>query len=164
MKLDKRLILIILVMLTTAGCDQGTKSLAGSYLPRNEMASYFYDSIRIGYVENTGAFLGLGDALPENLRFWLFTVIVAGILTCLFLYVILTPVLKVRSVIGISLILGGGFSNLYDRVVNTGAVVDFLNVGIGAVRTGIFNVADMGIMLGVTLVLLAQSKKMTEYK
>jgi signal peptidase II len=31
--------------------------------------------------------------------------------------------------------------------------VDFLNVGIGPLRTGIFNVADMAIMLGVALLI-----------
>ena len=32
-----------------------------------------------------------------------------------------------------------------------GAVVDFLNVGIGPLRTGVFNVADMAIMAGAGL-------------
>ena len=32
-------------------------------------------------------------------------------------------------------------------------MVDFLNVGIGPLRTGIFNVADMAIMLGVALLI-----------
>jgi signal peptidase II len=40
-----------------------------------------------------------------------------------------------------------------------GSVVDFLNVGIGSLRTGIFNVADMAIMLGVALLLLAELRK-----
>jgi signal peptidase II len=38
-------------------------------------------------------------------------------------------------------------------------VIDFLNVGIGSLRTGIFNVADMAIMLGVFLLLFAKDKK-----
>jgi signal peptidase II len=33
-------------------------------------------------------------------------------------------------------------------------VIDFMNVGIGPLRTGIFNVADMAIMLGVGIVML----------
>jgi signal peptidase II len=37
-----------------------------------------------------------------------------------------------------------------DRVVR-GSVVDFLNVGFGPLRTGIFNVADMAIMLGLAI-------------
>jgi signal peptidase II len=38
----------------------------------------------------------------------------------------------------------------------TSSVVDFLNVGIGPLRTGIFNVADVAIMVGVGFSLLAQ--------
>ena len=42
-----------------------------------------------------------------------------------------------------------------DRLIH-GSVVDFLNVGIGPVRTGVFNVADVAIMLGVGTVMLTQ--------
>ena len=64
----------------------------------------------------------------------------------------LTRRLKGMALLGLWLLFAGGFSNLVDRVVH-GRVVDFLNVGIGPVRTGIFNVADMAIMLGVALLL-----------
>ena len=37
-----------------------------------------------------------------------------------------------------------------------GFVVDFLNVGVGPVRTGIFNVADVAIMAGAALMLIAE--------
>jgi signal peptidase II len=70
---------IIMLSLACVGCDQGTKSLAGNYLSSNQMISYFYDTVRIGYKENTGAFLGFGSLWPENIRFLLFT-IVAGVL------------------------------------------------------------------------------------
>jgi signal peptidase II len=33
-------------------------------------------------------------------------------------------------------------------------VIDFMNVGIGPLRTGIFNVADMAIMLGAGIFVL----------
>jgi len=37
-----------------------------------------------------------------------------------------------------------------------GSVIDFLNVGIGPIRTGIFNVADMAIMAGIGIFLLVE--------
>ena len=58
-----------------------------------------------------------------------------------------------RTLLGVALFVRGGVSNLLDRIIH-GAVVDFMNVGIGPLRTGIFNVADMAIMLGVGIVLL----------
>jgi signal peptidase II len=45
------------------------------------------------------------------------------------------------------LFVAGGISNLFDRVVQ-GSVIDFMHVGVGSVRTGIFNVADLAILLG----------------
>ena len=41
----------------------------------------------------------------------------------------------------------GDAIHLVDRLTY-GMVIDFMNVGIGPLRTGIFNVADMAIMLG----------------
>ena len=55
---------------------------------------------------------------------------------------------------GLTLLIAGGLGNLIDRLVY-GYVTDFLNVGIGSLRTGIFNVADMAIMLGVGLLFFA---------
>ena len=46
-----------------------------------------------------------------------------------------------------ALFLAGALSNLIDRIA-VGSVIDFLNVGIGPLRTGIFNVADVAIMAG----------------
>jgi len=45
----------------------------------------------------------------------------------------------------------GGVSNLIDRVRFGGTVVDFLNLGVRDLRTGIFNVADMLILTGAAI-------------
>ena len=52
--------------------------------------------------------------------------------------------------LGLVLFLAGGASNWVDRALR-GSVVDFMNVGVGWLRTGIFNFADVAIMLGVAL-------------
>jgi len=68
------------------------------------------------------------------------------------------------SMLGLTLFVAGGASNWMDRLVH-GSVVDFLNVGIGPLRTGIFNVADVAIMLGVGISLLAQfGRNRTEFE
>ena len=43
---------------------------------------------------------------------------------------------------------------MIDRLLNEGRVTDFLNVGIGTLRTGIFNPADMAILAGALLLVL----------
>ncbi|MCB0052448.1 MAG: signal peptidase II, partial [Caldilinea sp.] len=63
--------------------------------------------------------------------------------------------IPVVTLIAIALLLGGGIGNLIDRLVNEGRVIDFMNVGIGSLRTGVFNVADMAIMAGVGLIMLS---------
>ena len=88
-----------------------------------------------------------------------FTYGVLAILACLVGWLVRSPRLHRPDVIAIACILGGGFSNLLDRCIYDGRVFDFLNIGIGRVRTGIFNVADVGIMVGVALLVLSASKR-----
>ncbi len=59
---------------------------------------------------------------------------------------------------GFAVFVAGGASNWIDRITR-GSVVDFLNVGVGPVRTGVFNVADVAIMLGVGAFVLAEFQK-----
>lgn len=155
----KRVQLILAICLVSIGIDQGTKWYASEYLPKFEMTSYWGDLLRIGYIENTGAFLGMGSGMSDSAKFWIFVCAVGVILTALLIYILRT---KTHTAFGLSsliLIFSGGISNFYDRALNNGAVIDFLNLGLGTVRTGIFNVADMAIMLGVFLLLFAKDKK-----
>lgn len=46
-------------------------------------------------------------------------------------------------------------------MINNGAVVDFLNIGFGSFRTGIFNIADIAIVVGALFLLLLGSKPET---
>ena len=68
------------------------------------------------------------------------------------------------SVVSLALILGGGISNLWDRLTNDGWVIDFMNLGIGMIRTGIFNFADLFIMLGVGILLVYRIRSMVRRK
>ena len=54
--------------------------------------------------------------------------------------------------IAFAFIIAGGGSNIIDLILE-GKVVDFLNIGIGDFRSGIFNIADMAIMAGLFLIL-----------
>jgi len=57
--------------------------------------------------------------------------------------------------IGFSLFLAGGLGNWIDRLLNEGRVIDFVSLGVGALHTGIFNVADVAITAGILMVLVA---------
>ena len=140
---------LLAIVVTTIGCDQVTKHVASSHLMGGPPRSYLGNAVRLEYAENTGAFLSLGAELPVWARTALFS---AGPAVALIACVVAMVRHKWRrlALLGLCLAFAGGFSNLVDRV-NHGRVVDFLNVGVGSVRTGIFNVADMAILVGVAL-------------
>jgi len=152
--LPKKLTTISLVLVACIAIDQVTKYTAKHYLEGQGVYSFIGDTFRLVYSENTGAFLGLGSSLPEHVRTLIFSGLVAIFLLAFLAYIIKSSSVSKTDVIASGLIIGGGLSNLIDRLVNNGAVMDFLNLGIGSLRTGIFNVADMAIMLGALLLLM----------
>src|SRR5690554_6433679 len=153
MTIRARLMLLVVITLLTVACDQATKTLAAQHLVRGEVHSYLFDTVRIVYAENTGAFLGLGGHLSSESRFWVFVVLVGLFLPGLLAYTLVGRELTRAPVTALALLFAGGVSNFYDRVFNNGAVIDFLNLGVGPLRTGIFNVADVAIMLGLFMLI-----------
>ena len=112
------------------------------------------DVFQFQYTTNNGAFMGLGARLPGSVRFWSLTVLVGVALIGVLRFVWASQEINhPTGILGASLIIGGGFSNLIDRLLNDGAVVDFVSVGVGNLRTGIFNLADGAIMLGAGILL-----------
>ncbi len=150
----KNIGLLLFVVLLFIGIDQMTKLMAIEYLKGAEPISYLNDTFRWVYAENSGAFLGMGDSLSKELRFWIFIVAVSVALLGMLIYIFRNPQLSPTTVIAIGLIASGGISNVIDRIFNNGAVIDFMNMGIGTLRTGIFNVADMIILLGVAMIIV----------
>ncbi len=145
---------LVAAVLATIGCDRLTKHVAMVSLAGTAGHSFLADTIRLGYVENAGGFLSLGASLPSVARVAIFTV--ATGVTLLGLTVLaFRRGLAGWPALGLSLFVAGGASNWIDRLVN-GAVVDFLNVGIGPLRTGVFNIADVAIMLGAALFVLGE--------
>src|SRR5688572_15440846 len=149
-----RSLVVLLLVVATVGCDRVTKQLAIENLAGGPTHSFLGDLIRLTYAENTGGFLSLGAGMPPALRTAVFTIATGAIL-------VLMAALAWRKrgslwhAAAFSLFIAGGASNWFDRV-NDGSVVDFLNIGIGWLRTGIFNVADVAIMVGAALFVFAE--------
>jgi signal peptidase II len=149
-----RFIVVMLTLCCCVGCDQVSKSAARSLLHSGVTESLLSDSLRLQLTQNPGSFLSLGASLPEQLRFTLFTAAVGVILVGLVWAALFVRRLSTARFVALALIAGGGLSNLIDRLLYNGRVTDFLNVGIGSLRTGIFNLADMAILAGALLFLL----------
>ena len=153
-----RFIVVMLTLSCCVGCDQVSKSAARAMLHSGVTESLFADSLRLQLTENPGSFLSLGASLPQQLRFTLFMAAVAVILVIgLVCAALFARRLSTARFVALALVAGGGISNLIDRLLNDGRVTDFLNVGIGSLRTGIFNPADMAILAGALLLLLKEA-------
>ena len=147
-----RILAVAAVVASTIGCDRVTKEVAVRHLAGQPRLSMAKDAIRLEYVENRGGFLSLGAEFPEALRLAVFGFGPAILLAVLGAWVC-RRVLAGAFALGPALLWAGGVANLGDRIAR-GSVIDFLNLGVGPLRTGIFNVADVAIMAGALLVAL----------
>lgn len=148
----KRRLLVITLLILSTGLDRWTKILAVEHLkdqPVQDVAGSFFQLV---FVENTGAFLSFGANFPDWLRLVALTIMPSILLAALLLYTLFSTQLNTWQVIAFSLISGGGISNLFDRITE-GKVVDFMIMGIGSLRTGVFNTADVCIMIGLFMML-----------
>ena len=141
----------MVLLATCVGCDRVTKDLAQQHLAMQPPLSWFQNTVRLEYAENAGAFLSAGAGLSRASRTMLFQVLPGTFLLGLFLFLWRSGDGSVAWLAGWSLVLSGGIGNLWDRIIHDGRVIDFMNVGLGGLRTGIFNVADLCITIGVVL-------------
>lgn len=154
-KQSGRIFALLFALFACVGCDQATKVVASRRLATMQPISFLGNLFRLEYAENPGAFLSFGASLSDEVRFWIFVVIVSAILIGAIAFLIRhVSTWPMPTLLALVLVISGGFSNLLSRILNDGHVIDFMNIGIGRLRTGIFNVADMAIMGGVGLLLL----------
>jgi len=160
MKRNIKIVLFCTLSVLFIGCDQVTKELAKVHLKDKPMMSFYHDTFRLDYIENTGAFLSLGDDWPPAASFWLMNVLPLLFLVGLFVYAIRkTATAGLIQIFPFMLIFAGGLGNIIDRMLYNRHVTDFMNMGINNLRTGIFNVADVYVTTGVIMLFVFQWKK-----
>ncbi len=123
--------------------DQVTKVVVRESLERGEhweLASFY----RFSHIANNGAAFGLfsGSGI------WLAILPVIAIVS-IALYYLFPPVDHWLTRLGLALILGGAIGNWLDRLYQ-GEVTDFIDF----IHFPAFNVADIGINVGIALILL----------
>ena len=100
----------------------------------------------------------MGSELSETLRILLLIVLPVIVLISITIYTYIDKALDQISIIGFSLIIGGGIGNIFDRIVY-GSVTDFLYINLGGIfKTGIFNIADVSVTTGMILILISSFK------
>ena len=145
----RRGVLLCLLLAATAGCDRVTKHYAMTTLAGEPSHSYLGDTVRLDYHENPGGFLSAGAEWNPQARAAVFQLANGAFLIGTLLMAYRYKWSRLAAT-GLILFVAGGLSNLIDRMA-IGTVIDFLNVGIGSWRTGIFNVADVAIMAGIAI-------------
>jgi signal peptidase II len=182
-RLVRRKILLGAALLLAAAAlvalDQWTKLLASSRLAGRGTVRLLGDFAVLVYINNRGAFLSLGSGLPETLRnVFLIALPLAAI-------PFLAWALLRRGIGGTIggnagggnaggdgsakdvgwaeysaaiLVVAGGVGNLIDRIFR-GEVRDFLNFGIGKLRTGIMNLADLYILFALIVIAAALASR-----
>jgi len=151
---NRRTILILFVIFACIGCDQATKSIAQRELPGGGPIALLGRMVHLQYTENSGALLGVGSGLPAIVRFWLLIVFAGAAMTAVLAFTLVEKNLKKSDMFALSIVLGGGLSNLADRLFKGGVVVDFVQLSIGPIETAIFNLADVMITFGLVFLLL----------
>jgi signal peptidase II len=147
MSRTSRMRLMLVLLVTLVGCDQASKHYAVTHWKGQPRQSYVNDVFRIEYAENEGAFLSMFGTQSPAVRYAI--LVVGNGIGMVILAVLLLGVSQIDrwSYVAWTLVFVGGVGNLIDRI-RIQAVIDFLNLGLGNLRTGIFNVADIAITAG----------------
>ena len=147
-----RLAILFLVLVCSIVFDKKSKQIARSELGRHGPVMLPCGFGELGLAENPGSFLSLGVSFPQSLRLAVFIAGVGAGLLALFAYLAGRSTLNWLSFIGLALAMAGGMSNLIDRITRQGLVTDFIFLRVGPLHTGIFNLADFMIVMGVAVV------------
>lgn len=162
MKRISKILISLLVILSNISCDQITKNQARENISHHEVINVVDDNFVLTKVENTGAALSLGSGLAPSLKIVVLQLLPLIVLVLMFVYIVRTHKISQPNVIAISFIIGGGIGNIYDRILY-GSVTDFMYLEYGSLHTGIFNMADVSVVVGTGLLfanqLIAEANK-----
>jgi signal peptidase II len=131
--------------------DQLTKYLVVHHLDNGPLLG---DVVRVTLTENTGAAFGLFPG--ARLSFIAISLLAAAGLV--YANHAMRSLATGRR-LSLALILGGNLGNLVDRV-RLGRVTDFVDMGVGATRWPVYNLADVAVVLGavsLAVVLVAEN-------
>lgn len=152
---------LILIFLVSIALDMGSKKFMAGWLKFGQSKPVIPGFFQFTLVHNKGAAFGVGStwSVPVFLIFSLVALAVVGML-----FYQLKPHEKL-SAYGLSMILGGAFGNIVDRI-RLGYVVDFLDVFVGKHHWPVFNIADTvitigAILLGIEILILEKKRKQT---
>ncbi|MDR1523103.1 MAG: signal peptidase II [Endomicrobium sp.] len=143
----KKPIILGLILLVL---DQFTKYLVSTVISYGHFVTMisFFDFFNIVNIRNTGTAFSMFQG--QNFIFSVGIFIILSLIT-IFFYRSWNKMSKIWQY-SFCLIISGGIGNLVDRIFR-GAVVDFLDFGIGSLRWPSFNIADSCIFIASCLII-----------
>jgi len=144
-----RLVPFVATGLLCIGLDHAAKIAAIAILETRAPIEMAGGIVRFELAYNPGAFLSLGAGLPVALRSAIFGWMVPLLVVMAAIFFLRDRGLGARALPALGLLAGGGLANGIDRVLHGGYVTDFVSLGVGGLRTGIFNVADVAVIAGL---------------
>ena len=142
----------VIALVVFAG-DQVTKRNIESSIPERGTVTVIPGLFSLTNVKNVGAAFGLFADSPAAWKTGLLILASAGLLGAVASIVWRNPKLSWKAGVGLSLIMGGAFSNLIDRI-RAGRVVDFLDFYLRSYHWYTFNLADSAIVIGAGLLII----------
>ena len=159
--MNKRVGFILFLVLLNIGLDQITKHIVRAEVVPGSRTEVVGELLQLMNVENSGAFLGMGSESHPMIKLIFLLILPVIVLGVVLYYLFTNTELDKFSIVGFSAVAGGGIANLYDRFM-FGSVTDFLFMDFGFVQTGIFNVADLSVTIGMMLLIIASYKQKKE--
>jgi signal peptidase II len=146
-------IFMAVIAVTVFGADQWTKALVESRISDRAVVPVVGGFFNLTSTKNSGAVFGLFSDSPVWWKTPLLIVISAALLAAVMILVVRTQHLRWETGIGLSLILGGALSNLFDRI-RWGQVEDFLDFYVRSYHWATFNLADSAIVAGTGFIVV----------
>ncbi len=147
----KRVCLLLIVALMTLAADSLVKQRIERWLSPGDVVPIVGQGFQLTLSYNTGVAFGLFGNGGNGLLVLTGTIILIIAIWALYsVYATETPHL---AYLPMGLLLGGAIANFVDRAVD-GRVTDFLDIGLPMWRWPTFNLADCGIVVGVSLLMI----------
>lgn len=163
--LSRRSIFIFAVIIITIVADQISKVVVRDTITLRtstdpgERIPVLGDALVLMNVENTGAFLGMGSELNVPVKIILLLILPVVVLGFVLRHILKDKSIDKSSLFAFSSIIGGGISNVFDRIAFK-KVTDFLYIELSEhIHTGIFNLADLAVTTGMIILIIASFKK-----